>query len=450
MSLRRACWMLSFLLLLAGRGTALAPPAARLYGQTLEEFTQRRAAVRAAAPDALILLRGPGEAEDIDRLRFRTDNDLMYLTGVEDPGAYLALLPEGDPSGKREILFLPPKYPGASVWVDPTPGPGPETERATGIESVQSARTLWDVLKPSLEKAKKIYLLGPAGERARYTPNGEVEARIHEINPGAEITGEAGRLIHALRWRKSPGEIANLRAAIAATGDAERSAAKAIRPGITEIAVEGVILAAFRRGGAPREGFPCIVGSGPNSTVLHHFSGERRMQAGETVVVDIGAEYNYYSADITRTFPTGGKFTPRQRQLYQLVLDTQRACAKYVKPGKTTLGELNRYAREFLRKSPVRARDEQGNERTMDAFFPHGLGHWLGMDVHDVGGGSVLEPGVVFTIEPGVYVPREGIGIRIEDDYLVTPNGLEKLSKDIPSDIAQIEALMRETPVRRR
>jgi Xaa-Pro aminopeptidase len=168
------------------------------------------------------------------------------------------------------------------------------------------------------------------------------------------------------------------------------------------------------------------------------------MQPGETVVVDIGAEYNYYSADITRTFPVSGKFTLRQRQLYQLVLNTQRACEKYVQPGKTTLHELNQFAREFMRKSPLRARTVEGEEQTMDAFFAHGLGHWLGMDVHDVGGGSdVLVPGVVFTIEPGLYIPSEGTGIRIEDDYLVTEKGLEKLSSALPADPDRIEAMMR-------
>ncbi len=170
------------------------------------------------------------------------------------------------------------------------------------------------------------------------------------------------------------------------------------------------------------------------------------MRKGEMVVVDIGAEYNYYSADITRTFPVGGKFTPRQREIYQLVLDCQKACEKAVVPGKTTLSELNEVAREFFRSSPLRARDSAGNLLTMENFFFHGLSHWLGMDVHDVSGGSgVLEPGVVFTIEPGLYIDTENIGVRIEDDYLVTANGLVKLSADLPSDPADIEAMMRGT-----
>jgi Xaa-Pro aminopeptidase len=430
---------LAALMLVSARTVAFAP-AAKLFGQTPEEFATRRAKVRAALNGAVLILRGEPDPGDIERTRFRTDNDILYLTGIEAPDAYLALLPEGDPSGKREILFLPPVPPGFTVWSDPIPGPGPETAARCGLESVQPAASMWETLKPSLQKARAV-LLPSTGRSSLY---GVVVERMKEIDPAVTVEATAGRLINPLRWKKSPGEIANLRAAVAATGLGQANAARAIRPGIDELSVEGVILEGFRRGGAVREGFPSIVGGGPNSCVLHHFAGPRRMNAGETVVVDIGAEFNYYTADITRTYPCGGRFSPRERALYQLVLDTQRACEKHVVPGKTTLWELDAFARQFLRKSPLRAKDESGAERTMDAFMPHGLGHWLGMDVHDVGGGSaVLEPGVVFTIEPGVYVRSENIGIRTEDDYLVTPAGLEKLSRAIPSEAKDVESAMR-------
>jgi Xaa-Pro aminopeptidase len=394
--------------------------------------------------DAIVLLPGPDEGFDVDRTRFRTDNNLMYLTGVEAPGAVLALLPEGDPSGKPAILFLKDVPPGRSVWSDPVPGPTEETKSQTGLEELASLRSMWERLGPSIKAAKKVILPGSVSNDARYRPEGAVIAKLKEINPEIQVEGGAQRLIHPLRWLKSPGEIANLRAAVNATERGHRLAATMIKPGVTELAVEGMILAGFRAGGAVREGFPSIVGAGPNSTVLHHFSGDRPIGASETVVLDIGAEYNYYSADVTRTYPSNGRFTPRQKELYNLVLECQRACEKYVVPNKTTLGELNRFAIEFLRKSPLRAKDRNGTEQTMDRFFVHGLGHWLGMDVHDVAGGSsVLKPGVVFTIEPGVYVGSENIGIRIEDDYLVTEKGLEKLSGTNPSDIPTIEAMMK-------
>ena len=161
------------------------------------------------------------------------------------------------------------------------------------------------------------------------------------------------------------------------------------------------------------------------------------------MVIDIGAEYSQYTADITRTYPANGKFTKRQRELYELVLAAQTEATKDFKPGQTTINDLNRVVRDFFHKSPLRG----GNNLPMDYFFIHGLTHYLGMNVHDVGDISApLAPGTVITIEPGLYIPDEKIGIRIEDDYLVTEKGLEKLSKSIPSQPDEIERLMAENP----
>jgi Xaa-Pro aminopeptidase len=217
-----------------------------------------------------------------------------------------------------------------------------------------------------------------------------------------------------------------------------------MKPGMTELAVEGSILAGFRLGGAAREGFPAVIGSGPNALILHNDPTSRVLQRGETLVADIGAEVNYYTADLTRTFPVGGRFTPRQLQLYNVVRDVQAECEKALVPGKTTWNDLNRIAREGFRKSTLRAEGRTGDMQTMDRFFIHGVGHWLGMDVHDVGGmsGPIL-PGSVMTIEPGLYIASENVGIRIEDDYLVTESGVERLSAALPSDAPSIERMMR-------
>ncbi len=166
------------------------------------------------------------------------------------------------------------------------------------------------------------------------------------------------------------------------------------------------------------------------------------MRAGELVLVDIGAEYSYYTADITRTYPASGKFTPRQRELYIAVLDALKYAEKEAKPG-ITLAQLHQKVVEFFRNYKLRAKDENGNEQTLDRFFVHGLSHMLGMDVHDLDPNQPLRPGMVFTIEPGLYIPSEGIGIRIEDDYLMTETGVENLSRALPREPDAIERMVR-------
>ncbi|HYJ47411.1 MAG TPA: M24 family metallopeptidase, partial [Pyrinomonadaceae bacterium] len=227
------------------------------------------------------------------------------------------------------------------------------------------------------------------------------------------------------------------------TGEAQRDIALHLRPGMYEYEVQALLEAAFTRNGSERPGFPSIVGSGLYSTILHYEENHKRIEAGDLVVCDIGAEYSMYTADITRTFPASGRFTPRQREIYQLVLDTQAAAAAHWKPGMTNL-DLHLFAVDYLSKSPLRAKDTDGREYSMEHFFIHALGHALGMEVHDVADGiHQLQPGEVITIEPGLYLQAEKLGVRIEDDYLVLPNGtLQKLSARIPSAPDEIERLM--------
>ena len=213
---------------------------------------------------------------------------------------------------------------------------------------------------------------------------------------------------------------------------------KAARPGMYEYELEAVIEFNFRLGGAERVGFPSIVGSGPNSVVLHYDKSRRAMEAGDLVVMDIGAEYSYYSADVTRTIPVSGRCTKRQREIYDLVLGAQEAGLKAVKPGNTLL-DVDRAARSYLKEHGAAA----CGAKNCAEHFVHGVGHWLGMDVHDVGEYAVpLEPGMVLTVEPGIYLIDEEIGVRIEDDVLVTESGYELLSGASPRHPDQIEALM--------
>jgi Xaa-Pro aminopeptidase len=394
---------------------------------------------------------------------YREDNDFFYLTGLEAPGGWLVLA-AGQGGARDAVLYLPARDPATERWTGPQLGPGPEVARATGIREVRPISRLAGDLRalaatPGSPLEAGIYmksdngricerlqavagecteLLGvaaagtAAGGGSRNTPTkvGAEPGAAHDLRPH----------LAALRLVKDEDELRRLRRSIEITVEAQRAAMQAMAPGQWEYEIEALIEYTFRRRGAERVGFPSIVGSGPNSTVLHYDKSRRRMEAGDLVVMDIGAEYGYFSADITRTVPVSGKFTPRQRAIYELVLGAQEAALAATRPG-VTVADLTRIARTYMR-------DHSGDlcgDSTCDQYFVHGLSHWLGMDVHDVGDyRTPLAPGMVITIEPGIYLPEEGLGVRIEDDILVTATGAELLSAGAPRKVAEIERLMAE------
>jgi Xaa-Pro aminopeptidase len=213
--------------------------------------------------------------------------------------------------------------------------------------------------------------------------------------------------------------------------------------------VEARVFEAFRSKGAS-PAFATIVGGGLRGTVLHYEDNRCRLAAGETVVVDVGARFGHYCGDLTRTYPVGASFTPRQREIYALVLEANRHAVRSFVSGSDTLLTMRDRCREFLRASPLRARDASGAEQTMDVFMPHGISHFLGLDVHDVGEpDQTLPPGSVITVEPGIYIPREEIAVRIEDDYLVSADGLELLGPPLEEDSGEVEAAMRSAGARK-
>jgi Xaa-Pro aminopeptidase len=257
-------------------------------------------------------------------------------------------------------------------------------------------------------------------------------------------------ILTELREVKTEEELRFLQTAIDITAEAHREALRALEPGLYEYQIEAVIEYAFHRGGAEHAGFPSIVGSGPNATVLHYNSNRRRMEEGDLVVMDIGAEYRGYTADVTRTAPVGGRFTEAQRQIYESVLAAQAAAIARVRVG-ATLTELNEAASEVLARRLIELDiiDDPGEVRR---FLPHGVSHYLGLDVHDVGSYGPLPAGAVVTVEPGLYLPPASdlderwwnIGVRIEDDVLVTDSGPAVLSGAAPKSVEAIESMMRE------
>jgi Xaa-Pro aminopeptidase len=420
----------------------------RLAGVVKAEYRARRQQLLSRIKDGVVVMIGAREDEFGEVGRFRQKNDFMYLTGVETPAAYLALVPAGllGERAAQETLFIPARNRFQERWTGPQIGPGAEGQAAFGFQEVTDNAKLNEVLNELFKSpafkatggkpAAKLYTILPQGTTADIQRETSFVSALRQNYPGLQIV-DVSPLIAEMRKVKSAAEIALLQKAIDITGEAQRAAAAQIRPGAFEYEAQAALEAAFTRNGSERPGFPSIVGSGIYSTVLHYDQNHKKIDAGDMVVVDIGAEFSYYTADITRTYPASGKFTPRQREIYQLVLDAQRAAERAFKPGDT-LAQLHRVAVETIKASPLR--DRQGN--TLERYFIHGLGHWLGMDVHDVGNYANLPVGAVFTIEPGIYIPEEKLGVRIEDDYLVTEKGLVKLSRAIPSEPDEIERIM--------
>jgi Xaa-Pro aminopeptidase len=435
-------------------------PGVRLLNQPLSEYQARRQKLMSQIKDGVVVILGNVEEDSGIEARYRQNNWMAYLTGVRTPGSAVMLVPQGLPSenGAREFVFIPPRDLRAERWTGVQQAPGDETAKAFGVERVLSYRDdLWTKLKeaaalPAFKNSQgqsvmKLYTLAPSQPVNGYVREYQFVERARKELPGVEIVSGGSSILERIgemRKIKSPVEIALLQKAIDITGEAQRDIVRQLKPGLYEYEVQALLEAAFMRNGAERPGFPSIVGSGLYSTILHYSENHKKIDDGDLVVCDIGAEYSLYTADITRTYPANGKFTQRQRAIYNLVLDTQTAAAAYWKPGMTH-DDLQQFAQQYLRKSPLRARDMDGKEYTMDHFYIHGLGHWLGMEVHDVGDYALpIAPGSVFTIEPGVYIQTEKLGVRIEDDYVILPdNTIHKLSAKIPSAPDEIERLMK-------
>lgn len=366
--------------------------------EPLQEYHVRRERLAERIKGYALVLRA---APDEELVKYQPERNFYYLTGFDEPNAVLLLDASVNPS--QEYLFLPDRKPADERWTGPKLGPGPEAEKATGFAKVLSTAEFEPTLKKVSEHAKSVYALKDVEHDIAY-----------------------------LRQVKSATEIALLEKAIDITMKGEQAAATTIAPGVMEYEVEAALEYVFRKNGAEGPGFPSIVGSGPYSTVLHYDKSERRMQSGDMVVVDIGAQYGGYSADVTRTWPVSGKFTPRQREIYQIVLDAQKAAIAKVKPG-ARISDLHQAAMGYIR------------SKGYDKYFIHGTSHHIGLEVHDVGDTSRrFEPNMVVTVEPGIYIPEEQLGVRIEDDVLVTPTGSRVLS-DFPKEPGEIEALLQKS-----
>lgn len=430
------------------------------------EYTARRRELMQLIGDEGIAII-PGATEKVRNrdvhYPFRQDSDFRYLTGFPEPDAVAVLVP-GRAQGAY-LLFCRERHPEREVWDGPRAGQEGAV-RDYGADDAFPIDDIDDILPGLMEGRERVHYtmgLDKAFDQRVIDWARQVRGRTRGARRGPDEFIALEHHLHELRLIKRPEEVDCMRRAARITGEAHRRAMQVCRPGMMEYQLEAEFLAAFRRaGGEPA--YPCIVGGGRNGCVLHYILNRDELRDGDLVLIDAGCELAGYAADVTRTFPVNGRFSAEQRALYEVVLAAQEAAIAAVAPG-VSWNLAHEQATETLVDGLLTLGILEGNreqvleEETYKRFFMHRTGHWLGMDVHDVGDYRVdgqwreLEPGMTLTIEPGLYIAPEsegvaerwwGIGVRIEDDLLVTRDGHENLTPDIPKAPDEVEAFMAE------
>jgi Xaa-Pro aminopeptidase len=424
----------------------------------LSEFIKRM------TPDSIAIISSAREAtRSNDTLyRYRQDSDFYYLTGFDEPEAIAVIMPSH--KEHKFTLFVRPRDPEREIW----------DGRRAGVEGARSEYGADAAFPISEFDAKLAEFLNGASNLYYRIGNGNAELdetivkQIRHLRAlgrrgmrAPEAIIDTGAIIHEMRLFKSEDEIALMQRAADIASEGHIEAMKQARPGMKEYEVEALIEYTFRKNGASAPAYTSIVGGGANATVLHYINNDATLAEGDLLLVDAGAEYQGYASDITRTFPVGGRFTEGQREIYDLVLEAQLTCIEMVRPGSRPQ-DIQKRSVEVLTEGMLRLGLLKGNIETIikeekyKQFYMHTIGHFLGLDVHDVGRYHIkdesrqLEPGMVMTVEPGLYIspatkeiPEKylGIGVRIEDDVLVTENGNRILSNKAPKQIEEIEEL---------
>ncbi len=415
------------------------------FRQANEEYAARRADLVSKVDGPVVVFGYTGHEDLSEFAIFFQEKNFYYLTGDDEPGGAVLLIPD-PPAGKtlegpREILYLPPRDPLAERWEGPKMGPGdPGISEKTGFAAVEPFANLRAKLEDLSKIYPNFYTLLPGQQEEGYPHLKNWSEWLRQTVPAASVH-DVTPFISAMRQVKSAGELALMQKAIDASVDAQLDAMKHMRPGLYEYQIAARMEQIHEWEGCSRESYAPIVGTGFNSTVLHYSTLDARIKDGDVVVIDVGGEYGGYAADITRTLPANGQFTARQREIYDIVLGAQNAALAALKPGAAIHGgaiDLNAIAREYIN---THGKDLHG--QPLGQYFIHGLSHHLGLDVHDPGNTSrPLEPGMVITIEPGIYIPEENIGVRIEDDVLVTKDGNQLLTAKLPRAADEIEKIM--------
>ena len=428
---------------------------------------RREAFVKTMGEGVAIIPAAPQSTRSNDvEYRYRQDNDLLYLTGFPEPNCLCVLSPQHEE--ERFVLFVQPRDREKETWTGKRYGVDGARE-VFGADAAYTIDQVREVLPAHLGQTDNVYFAPGRDERMTAL----LQELIDDSRSGRARTGrgvvslvDPGAILHEMRLFKSAGELELMRKAVAASASAHVAAMSEVRDGTFEYELEALLEYHFRSAGGSGWAYPSIVASGANATILHYIQNDRRMRDGDLVLIDAGAEFDGYCSDVTRTFPVGQGYSPPQRRIYEIVLRAQREGIAAVRPG-ASMEDIHRRATEVLVDGLLdigllsgEAGDliEKGEHAR---FYMHRTSHWLGLDVHDVGqyrvGGASrpLEPGMVLTVEPGLYIAEDladvsrdyrGIGVRIEDDVLVTETGYEVLSAAIPKEVDDIEAIRREAP----
>ena len=480
----------------------IAPPAPVFTdAERQNELNRRRENVFEQMKDksVMILFSAEGKiyANDVD-FYYRQENNLYYLTNLKQNGATLVLIKNG--ADNREILFLPKRDPRMETWNGKMYS-NEDAQKISGIKTIVDARESDDFFSAFKSKtefvskndvkisntAETVYLVSPQPSRARISLSEYPQEKEFAATLKNYKIENAHPIFTKLRLIKSPMEIKLVQHAIDITTEAVMRSMWTVGKSNWEYETQAEVEYTFRRRNADYWGYPSIVGCGANATTLHYEEAQSECKSGDLILMDVGAEYGHYSADVTRTFPVNGKFTKEQAEIYKIVYDAQEAAAKAIKPG-ATFGDPSNQAEIVLKNGLAKLglitapdatyqMDFNGQKINYPQYilwYMHGWGHWLGMNVHDVGGGgTVLKEGMIFTNEPGIYVRADAldfipdtpenktflakirpafekyknIGIRIEDDMLVTKTGVEWMTKKLPRSIEDIEAFMKNASV---
>jgi Xaa-Pro aminopeptidase len=415
--------------------------------QPTADYRARRQALTRKTDGGLVLLFASPEAAGPNALYgYRPEDNFYYLSGWPEPGAALLIAPASERQTYTEILFLPNRNPSQEKWTGTKLGPeNSEAPQTTGFDHVEAL----DNLRAELVRLLPAQLATIFTDLPGDEESSNSESAIHWLRranafPLSSTFKDVRPLVASLRTRKDWGEIELIRKATEASITAQLAAMHIMKPGITEREVSATLQYEWGKRGCERPAYAPIVGSGLNSTVLHYSRDSQTIQAGDVVVIDAAGEYSMYASDITRTLPASGKFTARQREIYDIVLGAQQAAVAAFKPGQSTLRRKQPNSLYDIAYSYINSHGKDLEGQPLGQYFIHGLGHYVGLNVHDEGDYDVpLGPGTVFTLEPGIYIPEEKLGVRIEDVVYVDKDGkLVNLAAGLPHTAEEVEREM--------